>query len=531
MHSQDAKICEEIRKKIKDYNESVKESKKYLLRKFIRSTPTIFFDSEFRFLPKLRWSQDDWCRITPELSHIFENGKNEHHIISFNGPESKKKLENAEFINQCKLEMPKLLFQLAEIYLGMNIQLTRHYSGEVKERVKIVIEKISKDLHQNIPNFMQKPAIILYIHQQIKLAKSDSKINIIRVVQDVPAETIQQKVLRMRSQKMYTVQNICDICKICKYTYYSICHIDDRPNGAIARPRGRPLNENSLNGLEIEFIKELVDTPERSYTVPEICEKIKEKFKHEVSKSKVYYQLTKKLRYSYKRNHFKPHTSFEPEQIIVRFEVCKKLIEIFKQGKNLIVIDETGFHLGVQREYSFAKVGKSPFRKRRNYVEKRHVIMAITNHNVFAYTISSKGYNEHSFCDFMISLCKKLHELGPETVNNSIFYADNASFHVSRICKKLLEILQIPILFSPVAACDYSPIESLFSIIKREFKKRNVTKQYFFNKKLNLFRKMLEDEIFHSINSIKPEIFLKLYIRILTFLEEGIREIQSIFCK
>jgi len=480
MFSQGVRTRDDIKKRIAEYNQMVKEGKQYILRRFERATPVIFFDSEFRSVPRLRWCPVDWCKITPELSQIFENGVNEEHSISFNGKEAKEKFENLEFVKHCQNEVPKLLVRLAEIYLGMQNLLTRHYSRETKEKVKLVIEKINKEMQENIKEFMNKPSVISYIRKRIKYVKNTSSSSILAAESMHVSETLSQKVIRLRADRIYTVHNICDLCNICKTTYYNICRKADNSNPRISRPPGRPLNENSLSKSEIEHIQELIESPEKSYLIPEICEDIFATFGHQVSKSKVYYQLTKKLKYSYKRNHFKPQTAFAPEQVIVRFEVCRKLLEIFKQGKNLIVMDETGWNLGVQREYSWAKVGKHPFRKKRDAATKRHVMMAITNHNVFAYVISSSGHNEHSYCNFMISLCKKLQELGPETVQNSIFYADNAPFHVSKLCKQLLQILQIPTLFSPVAACDFSPIEGLFAILKKEFKKKNITNSYYF---------------------------------------------------
>jgi len=530
MLSQGVRTREDIKKRIAEYNQAVKEGKQYILRRFDRATPAIFFDSEFQSVPRLRWCPVDWCKITPELSQIFESGINEEHLISYNGKEAKEKLENLEFVKQCQSEVPKLLVRLAEIYLGMQNLLTRHYTGEIKEKVKLEIEKLNKEMLENIEVFMDKPSVISYIRKRIKSAKNTSPSSILNAESMNVSESLSQKVIRHRTAGIYTVQNICDLCNICKTTYYNICRKADNPNPGISRPPGRPLNENSLSKIEIERIKELVESPEKSYLIPEICEDIFTHFGHQVSKSKVYYQLTKKLRYSYKRNHFKPQTAFAPEQVIVRFEVCRKLLEIFKQGKNLIVMDETGWNLAVQREYSWAKIGKHPFRKKRDAATKRHVMMAITNHNVFAYVISSAGHNEHSYCNFMISMCKKLQELGPETVQNSIFYADNAPFHVSKLCKQLLKILQIPTLFSPVAACDFSPIEGLFAILKKEFKRRNVTNPYYFLVIQKLYRKLLDSEIFHTVNSLKPEIFLKLYMRILYYLEDGIKGIFSINC-
>eukprot|EP01022_Parablepharisma_sp_SALTPOND_P015272 TRINITY_DN2143_c0_g1_i1.p1 TRINITY_DN2143_c0_g1~~TRINITY_DN2143_c0_g1_i1.p1 ORF type:complete len:283 (-),score=-21.52 TRINITY_DN2143_c0_g1_i1:123-869(-) len=207
-----------------------------------------------------------------------------------------------------------------------------------------------------------------------------------------------------------------------------------------------------------------------------MCADIAENFGHTVSRKMVYYHLTKKLGYSFKRNHFKMRVAFEPEQTIVRYKVCLQLIEYFKQGKNIIYMDETGFHLGIQREYSYSKKGEHPFRIKPGYSEKRNVMMAITNEKVFAYNIRTKGHNEHSFIGFIIDLTQRICQLGPDCVSNVVLYMDNAPFHTSALAKKLLSILPFPVVMGPPYTSDYNGAETIFSIIKRRFKTKNCTR-------------------------------------------------------
>ena len=52
---------------------------------------------------------------------------------------------------------------------------------------------------------------------------------------------------------------------------------------------------------------------------------------------------------------------------------------------------------------------------------------------------------------------------------------DNLAVHRSNEVKERMEELSIPFIFSPPYSPDYNPIESVFSMFKRELKKRRLT--------------------------------------------------------
>ena len=53
-------------------------------------------------------------------------------------------------------------------------------------------------------------------------------------------------------------------------------------------------------------------------------------------------------------------------------------------------------------------------------------------------------------------------------------YMDNLAIHRSNEVKKRLDEMSIPYIFSPPYSPDYNPIESVFSIFKRELKTRRL---------------------------------------------------------
>jgi len=476
MFSQGVLSHELIKSRIAEYNTKVKEGKQYMLRRFIRTTPTIFYDDHWLSLPKLRWSPVDWCKITPDLANVLEGALNTEHIVSFRTDNPDSLLQDHGLIKQCKSSIPEILTKLGKLYIGMHKELAMTYSEEKQERAINTINALTKEITENPHSIIDQPSMITYIRKRIKNAIKRNPEDSIENQVIVPHETTPAKVLRLKSKGNLTISNICHLCKISKSTYYAILKRSRAPPGLISRPPGRPLTESSLQDAELKHIEEMIESPEKSYHVPEITASIEHKFRHVVSRHKVYYAIKRKLGCTYKRNHFKPPSAFEPHQAILRYMVCQKLIEYLWQEKTLIVMDETGFDLGVQREYSYSKRGKAPFRKNRISIVKRHVMMAITNRGLFCYNVRSKGNNEHSFNAFMIDLTRKIASQLPANIPNFVVFCDSAPFHVSGLAKQLLSILPFPIFFNAVAMSDYSPIELVFGAIKKEFKKHCVTR-------------------------------------------------------
>jgi hypothetical protein len=277
----------------------------------------------------------------------------------------------------------------------------------------------------------------------------------------------------LKDEKKYSIKDICALSKISQSKYYDICkrkkYRDEHPEEIKAQPRLR----GGLSSEHIGYIKQLADDPAKSNAVPDMCEEMERQFKLEVSKKTVYYHVTHTHGYSYQRNHFKPQSAFKPVQKAINYLVCKTLIDFQQQHKNIICIDESGFHLGVQKEYSYAKRGQHPFRVGRQSVSKLHIIMAITQQNIFAYQARMKGHNQHSFIAFILDLTRKIHELGPAYESNVVLFLDNAPFHTSDIAMTLLKMLPFPIFFNALSCSDLNPIESVFSIIKARLKKHN----------------------------------------------------------
>eukprot|EP01022_Parablepharisma_sp_SALTPOND_P024283 TRINITY_DN5344_c1_g1_i8.p2 TRINITY_DN5344_c1_g1~~TRINITY_DN5344_c1_g1_i8.p2 ORF type:complete len:621 (+),score=0.03 TRINITY_DN5344_c1_g1_i8:767-2629(+) len=527
MTSEEVKATSPLRKLVKEFNQETRAHRLYYKRRKVQTTPTVFFDNNEEILPPFRSSSLRWCSITEDLTNVLEDCEISTHIVRFEAGEEEKVLVDPEFLSSCQNEISKYLYLIADLYLNSYYELANTFPASSSVRVKERVLKLRAELEQFPAEMTNRPSMIDYFKKQVKLAKGGK-------IPKAPPKTyaekrseLIQKVIQLRDARIYSVNDICSMCKISSTTYYLICRRQDRNEWQYIRPRGRPFTEDSLRSEEKEHVKYMADTPKRSYTVPEMCAELTEQYQRNISRNKVYTYLTKQLRYSYKRNNYKPAPAFETRQVIVRYKVCKKLLEYLREGKNIICLDESGFDLGVHQEYSYAKRGKRPFRMGMNKSQRLNLIMAITNESIFAYQVRKGNHNEHSFISFVLDITRKICQLGPEYLSKAVLFLDNARFHTSNLALKLLNLLPFPVFFNAYATPEYNALENVLSVIKRRVKKLNSANMQL---KLasNYFRGVLWRNMYEVIFSIESSVFYKCYIRVLQFIENGMKGIDNL---
>ena len=463
------------RKGISEFNDIIQEDRKWIKRRVVPTTPTIFFDSEFQILPKFRWASSNWCLINHDLAFALEHHRSIWPIINYSNEDQTRFLNDSVFAKLIQVEIPVYLCRLGQAYLAYNLQFVDDFTPRTIIRVRIAIHKLNLELQMDNKDIMVKSHLITYLRKQLRAAKIgvqliQSDYNLVSKPTD-----LLQTILKMKNEGVYTIKEICKSLNISVSKYYYLMNRSKLAPDMLVQLSERLRNKNSLTLEEEKHIKHLLDSPKHSYNVPEICANIKDNYDHQVTPSIIRRFIKNKLGYTYKRNHFKTPNVFKPEEAVARYKIAKQLISYLHEGKNIICLDETGIKLGISREYSYAPKGQHPFRSRIMSPSTRHLLMAITSKKVFAYTIRKKGHNEHSFIAFIIDIVHKVIKLGPEYVNKTVLFMDNAPFHKSDLAMRLLKMLPIQVCFNVRAMCDYNPIETLFGIMKRRLKFKRYT--------------------------------------------------------
>ena len=458
---------------IRHFNKAIQDSDHYAARRKAKTSATVFFDHGQDTELSYEKSAKGWCTIPEDIVECLMTKAEDNRVIIFRQNELSRHDRQQAGQEERKAEASNLLQDAMRFYCHRQVDLARTYGHEETQRVMAVVGHFGIEMFTRFDQLLAQPSIVAYIKQLLFKQPQANAVQPASSLCLVPRKRTHAEVLQLKEARKYSIKDICALSHISQSQFYEICK---RKRYRDAHPQAPPPPPRLRGGLltqHIDFIKKLADEPSKSYTVPDICAEMSKKFNSKVSRKTVYYHLTHTLGYSYQRNHFKPVSAFEPTQKIVNFKVCKTLIEFQQQRKTIICLDESGFHLGVQKEYSYAKRCTHPFRTGRSEAYKLHIIMAITQENIFAYQARREGHNEHSFIAFILDLTRKIHQLGRGYEHDAVLFLDNAPFHRSDNAMKLLKMLPFPVFFNAPHWSDMNPIETVFSILKARLKKLN----------------------------------------------------------
>ncbi len=304
-----------IRRLIAKFNQRAVSSPAYPERKKAPTTPTVFFDYEGDAFPNLVPSADGWCTIPEDLAARMEESPATPHIIEFVGEEQSPPILSQEFYEECKAEVPKYMKSLAYLYLSSYYTLADDYEPSVRERVKAASISLNKDIESDKIIWDNYSSIVDFLKAQMKAAKDPEPGPKFSGHRKPSRKEITSNVQELQRARIHSVRDICDLCHISPWKYYALCR-EMKPREEVKEEAKRePGVRTRLNEDQVQFIKRLADTPYRSYTAPEISAEIHDKYGIQVGRKAVYYQLTRKLGYSYQRNHFKYPPSFSRGQI------------------------------------------------------------------------------------------------------------------------------------------------------------------------------------------------------------------------
>jgi len=463
---------------IRRFNKAAQAPPHFEARRKAETSRTVFFDDDPHKALECRQSSLAWCTIPPRMAAWLAASATTGPVI---GHETRTELRprlREQREEACRAEAPKYLEVALHLYLGCHLELAQSYDEERRAKVVAAIASLVREFRDGFEALLREPSLVAYVKRRLFGGQPKPEAAPAPEPYPMVRKRSGAEVLRLKEERKYSVKDICRLSKISQSKFYEICK---RRKFEELHPSGPPAAPTRTGGLTLEqseHVKKLADDPARSFTVPDMCDEMAREHHWEVSRKVVYRHLTQTLGYSYQRNHFKPATAFQPAQKAVNFQVCKALLDFQREGRNIICLDEAGFHLGVQKEYSYAKRSHHPFRVGRQSVSKLSIIMAITSRQVFAYQVRKANHNEHSFIAFVLDLARELHRLGPDYESRAVLFLDNAPFHTSRLAMKLLAMLPFPVLFNAPNWSDLNPIESIFSVLKARLKKRNPTDRY-----------------------------------------------------
>lgn len=461
-----------LRNYVDEFNSQIQSKPSYKYRKKVQTTSVTFFDYDDEEAPYFHNSPSDWCIINESQISCLIHPENSIGIVKFEAEEEKKYLENHDFKEECKKENASYLIKLAQVFLRFNKTLANNYPFLMRQRVNSKINELQEILSKNANILIEKPQMIIFLKNEINNAKHNRIILRSKNSTPLSKTELAYKIIKRKKEGILTVNQICKEFNISKSSYYIYCKKFEKNLWPVIGSRGRPLNEFSINHHEKEEIKKMSDDPSKSYTTTQIRAELISKFNRDISRNKIYRCLTQDLRYSFKRNTFAAPPAFDSVQKIIRYKVCKRLIEAYLNQKMIFYLDESGADIGLVPSASWAALGCKPYRKRSSRFQRLNLIMAITKEKIFAYKAVKGSINENHFIEFIQQICYKINNGNEKLIGSIVLYMDRHKMHSSHLTEMILKMTGYEILYSPVAFYQLNPIELLFGYIKRNLKQK-----------------------------------------------------------
>jgi len=466
---------------IDEFNTEVRNTPNYDECKRVTTTKIVFFDDKetlpLYFLP----SADGWATISEKLAEILIKFKETSNTIIYERNEEKRFIADNDFLKEKKSTALELIKKLFALHIQNHLELSNTYSTDSSEHVKALLNNIQNDIDGTLKKIGSLKSTLEFIDRQIfqTISYHDSSTHT-KNNKDINKRK-EEDIIRLKNEGKLSIKDICSIHNITVSRYYTICKHMKLKDYHEEQLDHKSSKQSYLKGDEIMYLKQLADIPYKSYTVPEMKEMFELKYKFEIPKSTLYYHLTKTLKYSFKRTHYKSPLAFRPEQYIINFKVSERLIKYMSENKYVIYIDEAGLHNNFDRQYSYAPIGKISYKASKTINQQLNIIVAITRKEVFAYTIRNGTFTELSIIEFLLQLTSKIYTIFGEDSRNVVIFWDNAPFHRSRLLKMLFDLLPFTIQFNGFYLHDCNPVENVHSIVKHQLRKIYGEKMYFYH--------------------------------------------------
>ncbi len=175
-----------------------------------------------------------------------------------------------------------------------------------------------------------------------------------------------------------------------------------------------------------------------------------------------------------------------------------QLAKVIAEGVPLVYFDEASFNLWLRNRRTWTprfEPIKYPLGKNRG--KGITVMGAISQHLGKPLFTLESSTNSKAFVEFLIKLRKRF----PLKSTRVTIVLDNAKAHRTAEVYATAEKLNFELMFMPPYCPEFNCIEALWSVLKRDFKKR-VLEQRKVMISDDLFRQLLED----SLNAVTPKV-------------------------
>lgn len=260
-------------------------------------------------------------------------------------------------------------------------------------------------------------------------------------------------------------------CGYKERTYYKCIEQEGQISEAYKHPKHKRLWTDEQIDECIELFEENC-----TLTIEEALEKcINEKGFHQIVLSTLESYLLMKL-ITYKEVSYEAANRNSTSTKKKRIEYLTELLTYSNADK--IYIDEVGYSIATKREKGWSRKGRKAIGKI-PVLKTPHVSVCVAicqNHGILDSKSVNGSFNGDEFRDFISHLIQVVQQC--TEIHNPIFIFDNCKIHYAAHIENLCKSAGIKVKFLPPYSPNLNPIENVFGIIKKRFKKKKIAVQY-----------------------------------------------------
>ena len=221
------------------------------------------------------------------------------------------------------------------------------------------------------------------------------------------------------------------------------------------------------------IIQKLVTPPWTPTTIEKIRQKIWEDLNVMYSRHTIQTFVKKELRWSYKKGCSRPQKYKTKPIQVSKALFCVDLVNLMKERRLIINIDESSFDRSMKLEYSWLLIGRSSALLNQNITGKSSLIMEVSNRGSWFAIVKESTMNSKWFWIYLKLIEKAFGDQINEWHVMPFVIIDNTSIHTSKLTKKIADSLSFGIKYLPPYWPEVAPVEQVFNLIKSKFKSQH----------------------------------------------------------
>ena len=156
------------------------------------------------------------------------------------------------------------------------------------------------------------------------------------------------------------------------------------------------------------------------------------------------------------------------KNLVLRQQFALKLIELLKNGKRIINVDQTWLGMADFRRIKWSRKDQTCSVPKIAMLPRITMFLALDNDGDVYLSLLQSNSNNKVMEIYLRKLVLKLDQEDAEWRSNTVLLLDNAPYHTSEGTIDLMSGLQVPVLFTGPYSYDAAPIELFFAAFKSQ---------------------------------------------------------------